>query len=105
MRGLAYKNKIRIWIWEEKRLAEEGNELGRPQNLRTLFSLVRKNRVTLTILVNGVTQGVALVHISRIVASHQSIPVVYKHANVIMPGQPIQMSRPGDEAGLDEAMR
>ncbi|MGB8899967.1 MAG: RNA chaperone Hfq [Beijerinckiaceae bacterium] len=93
-----------------KRLAEPGNErIGRPQNLQdTFLNFVRKNKVPLTIfLVNGVKlQGVVTWFDNFCVLLRRDghSQLVYKHAiSTIMPGQPIQMFEPGDEAGLDEA--
>ena len=79
----------------------------RPQNLQdTFLNFVRKNKVPLTIfLVNGVKlQGVVTWFDNFCVLLRRDghSQLVYKHAiSTIMPGQPIQMFEPGDEAGLD----
>jgi host factor-I protein len=77
----------------------------RPQNLQdTFLNFVRKNKVPLTIfLVNGVKlQGVVTWFDNFCVLLRRDghSQLVYKHAiSTIMPGQPIQMFEPGDEAG------
>ena len=77
----------------------------RPQNLQdTFLNFVRKNKVPDTIfLVNGVKlQGVVTWFDNFCVLLRRDghSQLVYKHAiSTIMPGQPIQMFEPGDEAG------
>jgi len=76
----------------------------RPQNLQdTFLNFVRKNKVPLTIfLVNGVKlQGVVTWFDNFCVLLRRDghSQLVYKHAiSTIMPGQPIQMFEPSDEA-------
>src|ERR1700688_3710105 len=76
----------------------------RPQNLQdTFLNFVRKNKVPLTIfLVNGVKlQGVVTWFDNFCVLLRRDghSQLVYKHAiSTIMPGQPIQMFEPGDDA-------
>jgi host factor-I protein len=88
---------------EQNRIADMGAE--RPQNLQdTFLNFVRKNKVPLTIfLVNGVKlQGVVTWFDNFCVLLRRDghSQLVYKHAiSTIMPGQPIQMFEPGDEAG------
>jgi host factor-I protein len=76
----------------------------RPQNLQdTFLNFVRKNKVPLTIfLVNGVKlQGIVTRFDNFCVLLRRDghSQLVYKHAiSTIMPGQPIQMFEPSDEA-------
>jgi host factor-I protein len=76
----------------------------RTQNLQdTFLNFVRKNKVPLTIfLVNGVKlQGVVTWFDNFCVLLRRDghSQLVYKHAiSTIMPGHPIQMFEPGDEA-------
>ena len=76
----------------------------RAQNLQdTFLNYVRKNKVPLTIfLVNGVKlQGVVTWFDNFCVLLRRDghSQLVYKHAiSTIMPGQPIQMFEPGEEA-------
>jgi host factor-I protein len=83
----------------DKKMAAE-----RTQNLQdTFLNFVRKNKVPLTIfLVNGVKlQGVVTWFDNFCVLLRRDghSQLVYKHAiSTIMPGHPIQMFEPGDEA-------
>ena len=76
----------------------------RPQNLQdTFLNYLRKNKVPLTIfLVNGVKlQGVVTWFDNFCVLLRRDghSQLVYKHAiSTIMPGHPIQMFEPGEDA-------
>jgi host factor-I protein len=80
----------------------------RSQNLQdTFLNHVRKNKVPLTIfLINGVKlQGIVTWFDNFCVLLRRDghSQLVYKHAiSTIMPGHPIQMFEPGEEAAADK---
>ena len=89
---------------QEKRPGIQPMATERPQNLQdTFLNHLRKNKVPLTIfLVNGVKlQGVVTWFDNFCVLLRRDghSQLVYKHAiSTIMPGHPIQMFEPGEDA-------
>jgi host factor-I protein len=92
---------------EAERTRERINMAERAQNLQdTFLNYVRKNKTPLTIfLVNGVKlQGIVTWFDNFCVLLRRDghSQLVYKHAiSTVMPGAPLQLFEPGEEAGRE----